>query len=169
MLSSTEQNYDIYNRELLAVIHTLEEWQHYLHGTAHIVTVLTGHKNLTYFYQPHKPSHCQAHRNLFLQDFDLHFHHTLGTQMGPTDTLSHHDNVNTTDNNLELTLLPNNLLAHTINVFLANKISLSTPSDPLVLSTLQVINEEASLFPCAHQCWTAGSGSWSPMSETKEH
>jgi hypothetical protein len=56
MLSSTERNYDIYDRELLTVIHALEEWRHYLLGTAHIVMVLTDHKNLTYFRQPHKLS-----------------------------------------------------------------------------------------------------------------
>jgi hypothetical protein len=65
-LSSAEWNYDIYDRELLAVIHALEEWRHYLLGTAHVVTVLTDHKNLTYFRQPHKLSCRQAHWNLFL-------------------------------------------------------------------------------------------------------
>jgi hypothetical protein len=105
-LSSAERNYDIYDRELLTVIHALEEWRHYLLGTAHIVTILMDHKNLTYFHQPHKLSRRQARWNLFLQDFDLHFHHTPGTQMGPTNALSHRDNVDMADNNLELTLLP---------------------------------------------------------------
>ena len=50
--SPAERNYDIYNRELLAIIHALEHWRHYLQGTAHPVTLLTDHKNLTYFHQP---------------------------------------------------------------------------------------------------------------------
>ena len=29
--SETEQNYEIYNRELLAIIQALEEWRHYIH------------------------------------------------------------------------------------------------------------------------------------------
>ena len=37
--SPTEQNYDIYDRELLAVIQALKEWWHYLTGTEHPVTV----------------------------------------------------------------------------------------------------------------------------------
>ena len=49
--SSTEQNYDIYDRELLAVIHALKSWQHYLHGSPFLVQVFTNHKNLTYFRQ----------------------------------------------------------------------------------------------------------------------
>jgi hypothetical protein len=88
--------------------------------------------------------------NLFLQDFDLHFHHTLGTQMGSANILSCHDNVDMADDNLELTLLPDDLFACTINIALADKTTLSTLSDPLVLSTLQALDEGASLFPCAH-------------------
>jgi hypothetical protein len=150
-LSSVERNYDIYDRELLAVIHALEEWRHYLLGTAHVVTVLTDHKNLTYFRQPHKLSRCQARWNLFLQDFDLHFAHTPGMQMGPADALSRHDNVDTADDNVELTLLPDDLFARIIDVALADKIALSTPSDPLVLSALQALDEGAFLFPRARR------------------
>jgi hypothetical protein len=150
-LSSAERNYDIYDRELLAVIHALEEWQHYLLGTTHVVMVLTDHKNLTYFWQPHKLSRRQACWNLFLQDFDLHFLHTPGTQMGPADALSHRDNVDTANDNVELTLLPDNLFICAIDAALAEKISLSTPSDPLVLSALQALDEGASLFPHTQQ------------------
>jgi hypothetical protein len=139
-LSSAERNYDIYDRELLAVIHALEEWRHYLLGTVHVVMVLTDHKNLTYFRQPHKLSRRQARWNLFLQDFDLHFNHTPGTQMGPTDALFCRDNINTADDNVELTLLPDDLFARAIDVALADKIALSTPSDPLVLSALQALD-----------------------------
>jgi hypothetical protein len=146
-LSSAERNYNIYDRELLAVIHALEEWRHYLLGTAHVITVLTDHKNLTYFHQPHKLSRQQACWNLFLQDFDLHFHHTPGTQMGPADALSRRDNINTADDNLELTLLPDDLFTRAIDVTLADKIALSTPADPLVLSALRALDEGASLFP----------------------
>jgi hypothetical protein len=149
-LSSAEWNYDIYDCVLLTVIHTLEEWQHYLLGTTHVVTVLMDHKNLTYFCQLHKLSHCQAHWNLFLQDVNLYFHHTLGTQMGPADTLSCCNDVNTVNDNLELTLLPDDLFTCTIDVTLTDKIALSTPSDPLVVSTLQALNEGVSLFTHAH-------------------
>ena len=50
--SPAERNYDIYDRELLAVIQALKEWRHYLTGTEHPVTVITDHKNLGYFKQP---------------------------------------------------------------------------------------------------------------------
>ena len=50
--SPAKWNYDIYDRELLAVIQALKEWCHYLTGTEHPVTVITDHKNLGYFKQP---------------------------------------------------------------------------------------------------------------------
>ena len=53
-LSTAEHNYNIFNRELLAMIHALTEWKHYLQGTGHPVTVVTDHKNLSYFKQLHK-------------------------------------------------------------------------------------------------------------------
>ena len=55
-LSAAEQNYDIFDQELLVVIHALTKWKHYLQGTGHPVTVVTDHKNLSYFKQPHKLS-----------------------------------------------------------------------------------------------------------------
>ena len=48
-LSAAEQNYDIFDWELLAVIHTLTEWKHYLQGMDHPITMVTDHKNLSYF------------------------------------------------------------------------------------------------------------------------
>ena len=69
--SLAECNYDIYDQELLAVIHALKEWQHYLTGTEHPVVVVTDHKNLGYFKQPQKLSCQQARWWLFLQDYNI--------------------------------------------------------------------------------------------------
>ena len=69
--SLAEQNYNIYNRELLVVIQALKEWCHYLMGMEHPVTVITDHKNLGYFKQPQNLSRQQAHWMLFMQDFNV--------------------------------------------------------------------------------------------------
>jgi hypothetical protein len=45
----TEQNYDIYNRELLAVMKALYHWQPYLAWTKEPFTILMDHTNLTYW------------------------------------------------------------------------------------------------------------------------
>ncbi len=48
-LSATEHNYEIYDKELLAIMLTLSEWCHYLMGTAKDVEIWTDHQNLQYF------------------------------------------------------------------------------------------------------------------------
>ena len=66
MFSPAERNYDIFNWELLAIIHRLEEWRQYLLGSPFPIEVLTDHKNLTYFKEPWKHSRRQAWWLLFL-------------------------------------------------------------------------------------------------------
>jgi hypothetical protein len=47
--SPMERNYEIYDRELLSVIHALQEWRHYIQGSPHMTIVFSDHKNLTFF------------------------------------------------------------------------------------------------------------------------
>ncbi len=53
-LSATERNYEIYDKELLAIMLALDEWRHYLMGTAVDVEIWTDHQNLQYFQKPQK-------------------------------------------------------------------------------------------------------------------
>ena len=48
-LNETEQNYEIHNKEMLAVIQCLEVWRHFLEGTRSKFKVWMDHKNLKYF------------------------------------------------------------------------------------------------------------------------
>jgi len=56
----TEQNYDIYKRELLAIMKALTHWQHYLGWTKTPFTILTDHTNLQYWKAPQKLNHQTA-------------------------------------------------------------------------------------------------------------
>ena len=47
--SAVEINYEIYEKELLAIICAFKELQHFLKDTQHIVTIYTNYKNLVYF------------------------------------------------------------------------------------------------------------------------
>jgi len=38
-LSSMERNYEIHDKEMLAIIHALEEWRHFLEGATHLVEI----------------------------------------------------------------------------------------------------------------------------------
>ena len=149
MFTAAEQNYNIYDWELLTVIHALDHWRHYLQGTSHPITLLTDHKNLTYFRQPQKLSHHQVCWMMFLQDFDLHFVHIPGSAMGPTNALSHLVNPDVSSDNTNVTLLPDDLFIRVIDTALVNKITSSTPTDPLVLNTLRSLSIGSPLFPCS--------------------
>jgi len=50
----TERNYDIYERELLAVIKALQNWRPHLLHTTHPFTLITDHANLTFWKHPRK-------------------------------------------------------------------------------------------------------------------
>ena len=141
--SPAERNYDIYDQELLAVIHALDHWRQYLQGTPHPITLLTDHKNLTYFRQPQKLSRRQARWMMFLQDFDLHFLHIPSSAMGPADTLSRLPDPDTSSDNTNVTLLPSDLFVRAIDTALLDKITSSSSTDPLVLDALKA-------FPIIH-------------------
>ena len=57
-MASAECNYDIYDKELLAIIHIFEEWRPELKGAAKQVQVITDHKNLKYFMITKQLSRC---------------------------------------------------------------------------------------------------------------
>ena len=48
-LNETERNYEIHNKEILAVICCLEAWRHFLEGARIKFEIWTDYKNLEYF------------------------------------------------------------------------------------------------------------------------
>ena len=55
-LNEHERNYEIYDKEMLAIIRALEEYRHYLEGHPEPIEIWSDHLNLTYFRQVHKLS-----------------------------------------------------------------------------------------------------------------
>ena len=51
-LSPAERNYEIYDKELLAIMICLDEWRHYVLGAPERFEVWSDHKNLKYFQKP---------------------------------------------------------------------------------------------------------------------
>lgn len=88
LFTKAEWNYEIYDKELLAIIRALEEWRHYLEGAPYPVEVWTDHKNLGYFQEAHKLNRRQARWSLYLTRFNLELSHKSGTTMTIPDTLS---------------------------------------------------------------------------------
>ena len=87
-LSETEQNYQIYDRELLALIRALKEWKIYLEQAKHTVTVFIDHDNLKYFRSGQDLNKRQARWSLFLSQFPLKLVHKPGKTMILSDALS---------------------------------------------------------------------------------
>jgi len=48
-LSPVERNYEIHDKEMLAIIRSLQEWRHFVEGAEHQVEIWMDHKNLEYF------------------------------------------------------------------------------------------------------------------------
>jgi len=87
-LSNTEKNYEIHDKEILAVIRCLEVWRHFLESARIKFEVWTDYKNLEYFMSSQKLNRRQAQWALFLSCFDFKLVHVPGTKMGKADGLS---------------------------------------------------------------------------------
>ena len=147
IFAPAKQNYDIYDQELLAIILALDEWQQYLQGTTHPVTIITNHKNLSYIKDPRKLSHRQACWSLFLQDFNICWQITPGTQMVPADALSQKDLINTTNDNIDVAIVPDPVVIQALDLSLTCHIKSSSSSNSLVLKAIQAMQNGSPLFP----------------------
>ena len=73
-----ECNYEIYDKELMVIICTFEEWCPELEGSTYLINVITDHKNLEYFMFTKQLSCCQAHWSEFLSCFNYHITYCPG-------------------------------------------------------------------------------------------
>ncbi|KAF8649442.1 hypothetical protein AX14_008687 [Amanita brunnescens Koide BX004] len=105
-LSKVEQNYDIYDREMLAVMRALEEWRPYLMGATHPFEIWMDHKNLQYFQTAQKLNCRQACWALDLAEYNFSFVHKPGHDQKQPDALSRHPDYDkgSNDNNDEVLL-----------------------------------------------------------------
>jgi hypothetical protein len=105
-LSDVERNYEIYDKEMLAIIRALEEWRYLLEGAKHPFSIHSDHRNLQYFREAQKLNRRQARWSLFLSRFDFQLVHRPGRQMGKPDALSRRPDHNTgQDDNADVILL----------------------------------------------------------------
>jgi len=87
-LNETERNYEIHNKEILAIICCLKAWRHFLKESKRKFKVWTDHKNLEYFMSNQKLNHRQARWALYLSRFDFILKHISGSKMEKADGLS---------------------------------------------------------------------------------
>ncbi len=139
-----ERNYEIYDRELLAIYRALDEWRHYLQGSPHTITVLSDHKNLTYFRKAQKLNRRQARWSLFLSEFDLQLVHVPGTKMVVADALSRRPDLCPEEDhdNEDIVMLPDNLFVNLIDIDLQERVITSDSYDADAANALKLLLED---------------------------
>jgi len=111
-LSPVERNYEIHDKEMLAIIRALEEWRHFLERARHLVEIWIDHKNLEYFMTAKKLNRRQAWWSLYLARFDFKLVHCPGCSMGKPDALSQRpDHGKGASDNEDMVLLRPELIA----------------------------------------------------------
>ena len=139
----TEWNYDIYNRELLAMMKALYHWCPYLAWMKELFTILTNHANLTYWKPLRKLDWRHAWWHADLEEYNFKMVHIPGNTNGPADTLSWPPGTDKGKNdNQDIVMIP----PHQIRM----AIMLESPSEQF----LQNILKEAHDHPTAsHLGW----------------
>lgn len=109
-LSPAERNYDVGNRELLAVKLALEEWRHWLEGAREPFLVITDHRNLEYIQAAKRLNARQARWALFFSRFNFTITFRPGSKNGKADALSRMYSVSESPSE-EKTIIPPSIIA----------------------------------------------------------
>ena len=86
--SPAECNYEIYDKELMAIIRAFEEWRPELEGAKHPIQVLSDHRNLEYFMSTKLLNRRQTRWAEFLSRFNFNIVYRPGKAGGKPDALT---------------------------------------------------------------------------------
>ena len=87
-LNEHKENYEIFDKEMLAIMKALKKWRHHLQGAKYPVKVYSDHQSLTYYKKPQDLSPRQARWFTKLLNFNIELHHQPGIKSARTDALS---------------------------------------------------------------------------------
>jgi hypothetical protein len=85
---AAELNYDIYDKELLAIHEVFKQWRAYLEGTWYEIQVFSNHNNLWYFTTMKQLSCQQARWAEYLSSFDYFIQYRAGRLGAKPDALT---------------------------------------------------------------------------------
>ena len=87
-MAPAETNYEIHDKEMLAIVKSLAEWRPELYGTVHRVKIYTDHKALEYFMTTKQLNGHQARWAEVLSEYYFMIMYWAGKQNGKVDTLT---------------------------------------------------------------------------------
>jgi hypothetical protein len=87
-MTPLELNYNIYNKELLAIVTALKEWRVFLQETTELFIIKTDHKNLTGFLTTKELNQKQIRWAEILTEYHFKIKHIKGTDNTRVDTLN---------------------------------------------------------------------------------
>jgi hypothetical protein len=87
-MNEAERNYEIYDREMLAITEALKDWRMYLEGLPQPFEIITDHCNLEFWRTAQNLTRCQARWALLLADYDFVLIHKPGVENSASDGLS---------------------------------------------------------------------------------
>ncbi|KAH0603046.1 uncharacterized protein H6S33_008050 [Morchella sextelata] len=86
--NEAEVNYEIYDKEMLAIVSALLTWRHWLEGTDIPIQIHSDHQNLQYFTTTKKLSRRQARWAEKIAPFRFRIHYRPGEKNGKPDALT---------------------------------------------------------------------------------
>jgi RNase H-like domain found in reverse transcriptase/Reverse transcriptase (RNA-dependent DNA polymerase)/Integrase zinc binding domain/Chromo (CHRromatin Organisation MOdifier) domain/Integrase core domain len=149
-MADAERNYEIQDKEMLAIIRALEDWRHYLEGLPQPFDILSDHHNLQYWRTAQDLSRRQARWSLYLSRFDFRLSHKPGssnTQADPLSRFSSHQVSDADDNQRQIVLQPHHFISTAVSSFtdtdhLEQDIRCAVDRDPQVTLALQLLNQK---------------------------
>jgi RNase H-like domain found in reverse transcriptase/Reverse transcriptase (RNA-dependent DNA polymerase)/Integrase zinc binding domain len=104
-LNETQWNYEIYDKEMLAIMTALDEWRQYLLGASEKFEIWTDHQNLQYFRKPQKLNRRQARWVSELAEYHYDLKHKAGKSNVKPDILSRRPDLERGENDNENVIL----------------------------------------------------------------
>ncbi len=130
--SAPERNYDVYNRELLAIVKALRQWRTYLLGSPHQIIIYTDHSNLQYWKEPQKINQRVAREFQELSEYNFTLQHIPGMTNTRADALSRRsNNSEAKEDNNDVIILPNEVFANTTYISL-NEVDIQCQEEQII-------------------------------------
>ena len=93
-LNNSERNYSVTDKELLAIVCGLQEWEYLLLGALHPIDIFTDHRNLLFSAKPKLLSQREKRWQDILAHYNFNIHHVSGEDNGKADKLSRRPDFN---------------------------------------------------------------------------